>query len=115
MKKILYFNPDQNRRSEVRFLADLANINCVMSRTLEELLNWLRSAPLLDFEFDFILLGSLSGIEAGSPVYLELLKLPQLRIMLTADHISEIPLGLKERVIQWQPDGLLSCLEHHRK
>ncbi len=103
MKRIIYFNPDSKKRSEMRFLAELASISYIVANTQEELLNWLRSAPYLDAEFDALLLGSLALFAVGTPLYLELIKHPKLQVLLTEAYDDVVPEKLADRVQRYVP------------
>ena len=109
MKHIIYFNPGTKQRPELRFLAELASVSYIVAKNQEELLNWLRSIPHLDAGFDALLLGSLAWLVVGTPLYLELLKYPQLLVLLTEDYDDVVPEELACRVRRYVP-GLFSQL-----
>jgi DNA-binding NtrC family response regulator len=111
MTNILLFEPDSAKIPHLVFVLKLAGIDCTVSRTIDEMLNWLSAANQMVARFDLVLLNTFEkshqqALAQRQPA--DLSQIPVIVVKRTQNNTADFP-GVKP--ITCSPDNLLTCLQ----
>jgi len=111
MHNILLFEPDHEKVSHSVFLLKLADIQCTVAKTAEEVLNWVNACRMLVTSFDLILLNSLQGSGLDNMLLTELCEQATVPVVCVQRQDAPPSIFLIHNVIICHPDHLLDCLQ----
>ena len=111
MPNILLFENNQEKIRQLVFLLKLADIDCTVARTAEEVMNWVNACQMLATNFDLFLLNSLQGSGLDNMLLTELCGV--VKVPIVCVQREEVPPSIFSihPVITCRPGEMLECLK----
>jgi len=110
MPHILLFEENQGRIPHLVFLMKLAEVDCTVARTAEELLNWLSADRLMIINFDLVLLNSLPRNGMDNLLLTELSKVATVPVICVKRLNKPLSISMVHNVVTCHPDDILDCV-----
>ncbi len=111
MHNILLFEENQEKIPHLVFLLKLADFNCTVARTAEEVINWLSADRLMVINFDLVLLNSLQGSGMDNMLLTELCDAVTVPVVCVKRPDVPPSIFLIHHVVTCHPDDLLDCVK----
>jgi DNA-binding NtrC family response regulator len=111
MHNILLFEENQEKVPHLVFLLKLADINCTVARTAEEVINWLSADRLMVINFDLVVLNSLQGSGMDNMLLTELCEVVTVPVVCVKRQDVPPSIFLIHHVVTCHPDDLLDCVK----
>ncbi|MBN1957691.1 MAG: hypothetical protein JXQ81_07455 [Desulfuromonadales bacterium] len=111
MTNILLFEPDLGKVPNLVFVLKLAGIDCTVSRTIDEMLNWLSAASLMVTRFDLVVLNTFEEKHQKALTQRRSVYFSQLPVIAVKRAQNDFTMLRDIKPIICSPDNLLTCLK----
>lgn len=111
MYNVLLFEEDRAKVPSLVFLLKLAEINCTVAQTSDELLNWINVEQLMGPQFDLLLLTSLQGNARDNKLLTKLCEFNTGPIICVQSPDVSPSIFLIHSVVTCHPDDILDCIK----
>jgi len=112
MNNILLFEPDNYNSPHMTLLLKVAELQCTVTESAEELINWISTNRLKDNPFDLILLNSWPELDGRNELFHDILAKSQLPVIFVSREKQAFPQPPRHVSI-CMPENLLSCINAH--
>ncbi len=113
MKRILLFAPKDSYSQHITLLLRVANFDCISSKSIDEVLNWLSTDHLKEAHFNLLLLNSWPNLENRTSLFHELvshLEIPVIYMLRTG---AFKPSRADYNISVCHPEKMLKCINTH--